>query len=318
MKLAQGDKVVKVIIASKAFGEINPGYLGLQQLELVVKRNQNGILDAEMKFGFENGTSVYMFPNISEDGLKQIRFILDMYAKATNQPGIFREYDFTDCRNEEEMRFRFLLIPEYRAVTQIPREKVISLENVKQLLKCPICNAKILSSAQKCPNCGVFSYKDKGKRYFESERASFIPLLRHGEAEATIHLCKVDYINIKNRYLYTHITYIEELPVYLGAVYTFTPPAAPVEFNVILNKPRGLRVTQDLFSAPYRCRPVWPDDLEVLKQHGSQVFCGTGTEPSFIVSFGVWDYTCLEEIGSHVNYILYKYNSYLEGLENTV
>ncbi len=318
MNLAKGEKVEKVIIASKAFGEINPGFTGLQQLELVVKRNQYGALDAEMKFGFDKGASVYKFPNVNEKGLEQIRLTLDLFAKTTNQPGVFREYDFSDCRNEEEMRFRYLLIPEYRAVTEMPRQKVVSLEDIKQLLHCPVCSSKIISSSPRCPSCGAFSYKDKGRRYFESDRASFFPLLRHGGTEATIHLCRIDYINIASRYLHTHITYVEELPIYLGAVYTFTPPEKPVEFNLILNKPRELHVTDELFCEPYRCRPIWPKDMEVLKQNGARVFCGTGTEPYLIVSFDVWDYTCLEEIGNHVNYILYKYNSCIKELESTM
>lgn len=318
MNLASGEKLVQVIVASSAFGEINPGQMDLRQLELVVKKDQTGSLAAEMKFSYKEGTAVYNFENVDEEGLGVIRSTLEVYARAANQPGVFREYNFSDCQDEDEMRFRFLLIPEYRAASRLPKDKVVSLEDARESLKCPVCGGQVVPSRSKCPECGAYTYKDGGLRYFESERASYFPLRRHGEKESTIHLCKIDYINIQSGYFYPHVTYVEELPIYLGAIYTFTPPAAPVEFNVILNKPSHLHVTDDIFTPPYRCRRLRINDLDVLRQYGVTVFRGTGTEPFFVVSFKVWDYTCLEEVGSHVNYILYKYNSLLEERAGTV
>jgi len=315
MNLNEGEKLVKVVIASSAFGEINPGQMELRQVELVIKKDRTGNMAAEMIFGYKEGAAVYNFQNIDHEGLVVIRNTLDAYARAANQPGVFREYNFDDCRDEEEMRFRFLLIPEYRAAARLPKDKVISLETARESLKCPVCGSQVVLSRSKCPECGAFTYRDGGRRYFESERASYFPLRRNGNQEPIIHLCKIDFINIKSGYIYPHITYVEEMPVYLGAVYTFTPPAAPVEFSVILNKPSHLHITQDILSAPYRCRRVSINDLDILKQYGTVVFRGTGTEPFLVVSFRVWDYTCLEEIGSHVNFILYKYNSLLDEKE---
>lgn len=318
MNLTAGEKLVQVVIASSAFGEINPGYMDLRQVELVVKKDRAGNMAAEMKFGYKEGTAVYNFQNVNGEGLGAIRNTLKAYAKAANQPGIFREYNFDDCRDEEEMRLRFLMIPEYRAAARIPKDKVISLETARESLKCPVCGSQVVLSRSNCPECGAFTYRVGGRRYFESERASYFPLCRRGEQTPAVHLCKIDFINIKSHYIYPHVTYVEEMPAYLGAVYTFTPPAAPVEFSVILNKPSYLHVTEDILPAPYRCRRVSINDLEILRQYGSVVFRGTGTEPFLVVSFQVWDYTCLEEIGSHVNYILYKYNSLLEEKEGTV
>lgn len=318
MNLAQGEKLVQVVIASSAFGEINPGHMDLRQVELVVKEDRNGSMAAEMKFGYKEGTAFYNFQNLDEEGLEVIRNTLKAYAKAANQPGVFRVYSFDDCRDEEEMRFRFLLIPEYRAAATLPNNKVVSLENARESLKCPVCGSQVILSRAKCPDCGAFTYRDGGRRYFESERASYFPLRRHGEQDPAIHLCKIDFINIKSGYFYPHVTYVEEMPIYLGAVYTFSPPVAPVEFRVILNKPSHLRVTENIFSAPYICRRVSINDMDILRQYGTVVFRGQGTEPFLVVSFNVWDYTCLEEIGSHVNYILYIYNSFLDEKAGTV
>lgn len=316
MNLVKGEQVVQVLIASKSFGEINPDNTGLQQLELFVKKNQKGSMDAEMRIGYETGTLTYSFSDIGNEDLPKIRSTLDMYSRVTNQPGVFREYDFSDCRDDEEMWFRILSIPEYRAQTKLPRDKVISLENVKDTLKCPICGHQVSSVKQKCVNCGIYTYKGDGNRYFESERASFNPVFRHGEKDASVHICKIDYINKKSHYSQPHITYLEEMPAYLGAIYTFTPPTKPAVFYVVLNKPRWFNLTEDLYSTPYQCRKVDFNDLESLKENGATVFCGTGTEPNLLVSFEVCDYTCLEEIGSHINFILYKYNSHIEKFEN--
>lgn len=317
MNLAQGEKLVQVLIANKAFGEINPGTSGLSHLELVVKLSENGKLQAEMKLGYETGALAYSFPDLDTEGLRRIRSTLEMYSRITNQPGVFREYDFGDCQNDEEMRYRMLSIPEYRAVAKIPRNKVVSLEQVKDSFKCPVCKSPMPTAGKKCQSCGAFCYKDGGKRYFESETASFFPLMRHGEAEAQMHLCRIDYINAESKSAYPHITYIEEFPYYLGAVYTFTPPAKNLVFNVILNKPKGIFLTDDFLAFPYRTARVRLNDLKILNENGCQLFKGTGTQPFMIVSFPVWDYACLEEIGSHVNYILYKYNCLIEEKERT-
>lgn|GEM_PF-5439444 len=318
MNLNRGDRLVQVMIASKGFGEINPGGVGLQQLELAAKRNLDGTLEAEIKIGCHNGTRLYKFPGLDEKGLQRVRMTLKMYASVTNQPGVFREYDFTDCRNEEEMRYRYLLIPEYRAVTSFPKQKVVSIREARDALRCPVCGAGNLPSTQKCPDCGALSYKDGNARCFESSAASFFPLRLDGEKKATVNLCKIDYVNCKNGYLHTHITYIEESPVYLGVIYTIAPPVSPVEFNVVLNKPCGLGMGNDInvFPRPYRCRKATSEELGILEEQGVQLFCGTGTEPHLLVSFPVWDYACLEEVASHVNYLLYIYNGLIECQEN--
>ncbi|KNZ69311.1 hypothetical protein Tfer_2108 [Thermincola ferriacetica] len=316
VNLATGEKVVEVIIASKAFGEINPGPLGLEQLELAVKKTRQGRMEAEMKVAYNNGVSIYHFPDLNEDSLRRARLAFLTFARATNQPGVFREYNFRDCRDEEEMRYRLLLIPEYRAVSSVPGSKVISFQEIKKILQCPVCKGEI--HAEKCAECGTELYREKGLRYYKSERAAYYPIGKDGRPDTEIFLCKVDYINTVSGYLYTHFTYIRELPIYLGAVYILTPPVKPVECNVVLNKPWQVKVREDIFTTRYKCRPFSFNDLEILHDNGAQLFQGTGTEPYFVISFRAKDYTCLEEIGSHVNNLLSIYNSYIDQYPTTV
>ncbi len=317
MDLARGEKIFKVIIASKAFGEINPGFMGLQQLELAAKVARNEQMEAEMKISTDKGAMMYKFSDLNEAGLERAYTVLQSYARATNQPGIFREYSFSDCRDEEEMRFRYLLIPEYRAVTGYPGKKTVALDEVKQALKCPVCRSEIRPAQQQCPQCGAYSYKGGGRRYFESQRASYLPLRASNGKDPEMHLCKVDFINIRSKYLCTHVTCVAEPPIYLGCIYTVTPPVKPVSFNIVLNKPEGINVSNKVLPSVYDTRYVNSRDLELLREHNAKLFCGTGTVPYLHVSFPVWDYTSLEEVGSHVNYILGTYNRYIEHEEGT-
>jgi len=317
LNLARGEKIFKVVIASKAFGEINPGYMGLQQLELAAKVAHSEQMEAEMKISTDKGAMLYKFSDLNEAGLRRVYTVLKSYARAMNQPGIFREYNFADCRDDEEMRFRYLLIPEYRAVTALSGKKTVTLSDVKQALKCPVCRREIRPTQQQCSQCGAYSYKGGGRRYFESQRASYFPRGENGEQDPKMHLCKVDFINVQSKYLCTHVTCVAELPIYLGCVYTVTPPVKPVNFHVVLNKPEGVDVSSSILPSIYDTRYINSQDLELLRTHDAKMFCGSDTVPYLHVSFPVWDYTSLEEVGSHVNYILGRYNRYIEQEEST-
>lgn len=314
MNLAAGEKILQILVASKAFGEVNPGSMQIQQLELAVKLNRNGKIDAEMKIDYSRGTSLYNVSDINFKELEKTKLVFLTFARMTNQPGVFRNYDFSDCLSDEEMMFRLLAIPEYRAVSALPKDKLIYFNDIKKVFECPVCKCQISTAGKKCPECGTLIYQEKGRRYYESEIASFFPL---SGPETEVHLLKVDYINIKSSYLYTHITYVQEPPIYLGGVYILMPQSKNVEFRVILNKPWGYKVSPEIFSAPYHCRLLQAEDLEMLSEHGSRLFFGSGTEPYFVVSFTVWDYACLEEVGSHVNHLLRQYNHYLERIRRS-
>lgn len=316
MNLAAGEEVVEVMIASKTFGEVHPGAMELEQLELAVKKNNQGAMEAEMKVAYSKGVSVYNFPDLDENTLRRAKLAFLTFAQVTKQPGVFREYNFKDCRDQEEMRYRMLLIPEYSAVSSMPGSKVVSLNEIKKSLQCPVCKGAMYD--QKCRDCGTEFYKEKGLRYYKSERASYYPMGKNGQQDTEIFLCKVDYINTVSSYMNTHFTYIRELPIYLGAAYILTPPKKPIECNVVLNKPWKVKVREDIFPDCYKHRPFSFSDLETIRDNGAQFFQGTGTEPCLTISFNVSDYTCLEEIGSHVNYLLGIYNSYIDEYCKTI
>lgn len=316
MNLSQGEKLLEVMVANSAFGELIPGPMGLEQLELAVKQTLNGSVEAEMRIGYRKGSVAYLFPELDESGVERVKSMLRAYARSANQPGIFRNYEFSDCRSDQEMRFRILLIPEYRAVKMLPKEKVVPFKEIEKICRCPVCEIIVPRSSAKCPECGALIYKENGRRYIESQGASFFPLRRDGAQEATLHLCKVDYVHAQRDVLTTHITYVEELPVYLGAVYTYIPPTKPGTFWAILNIPVELDLPGDFLPPQYEARRVDPAELKLLNYRGVRLFCGSGTEPSLAVLFRVWDYTNMDEIGNHVNFILMKYNDRIQELQN--
>lgn len=311
MNLGSGEKILEIMIASTAYGEIFPGPMRLRHVELLVKKNTAGSIEAELSINSENGTAVYKFSDIVEDSLKKIKSTVSVFAGIANQRAVFRYYDFRDCRDEREMMYRCLLIPEYRAVKSLPKQKLVSLSDVKEVLRCPVCNAAGEPGRNKCPSCGAVKRNEKGRRYTESEGASFLPVPGEGEQDFVVHLCKVHYVNFQQNFLRTHFSYLEAAPDYLEAIFTEVPPVKPTDFHVVLKKPAGIEEITGIFPDQYRIAAPGPRELRLLDELGVP---GTGIAEAgshLIVTFQVWDYTNPDEISSQINFVVMKYNDWL-------